>query len=78
MEVVDQNKEMYDADYSSRILQYMEKYPNFYFKSSRLAKITGLSSQKVSKLLLDLHRDGLLHRINIGKSRITPYYKIKL
>jgi Fic family protein len=78
MEVVDQNKEMYDADYSSRILQYMEKYPNFYFKSSRLAKKTGLSSQKVSKLLLDLHRDGLLHRINIGKSRITPYYKIKL
>jgi Mn-dependent DtxR family transcriptional regulator len=56
----------------------MEKYPNFYFKSSRLAKKTGISPQKVSKLLLDLHRDGLLYRIDVGKSRVTPYYRVKL
>ena len=78
MEVFDQSRERHDAEYSSRILQYMEKYPNFYFKSSKLAKKTGMSSQKVSKLLLDLHREGLLHRIDVGKSRVTPYYRAKL
>ena len=78
MEAIEQNKELSFDGESLKILSYMGKYPRFYFKSSMIAKKTGISSQKVSKLLLDLHRYGLLHRIDIGKSRIKPYYKIKL
>ena len=78
MEVAEENGETIGPDYSSRILQYMERYPNFYFRSSRIAKKTGLSTQKVSKVLLELHRDGYLYRINVGKSRIKPYSRVKL
>jgi Fic family protein len=78
MEVVERNEEDKEAGYSAILLQYMEKYPNFYFRSSRLAKKTGLSSQRTSKLLLALHRNGLLQRIEVGNSRKRPYYRVKL
>jgi len=78
MEVMDRNEEGDDSVYSLKLLRYMERYPNFYFKSSKLAKEIGLPSQKVSKMLLVLHRDGLLHRIDVGNSRKRPYYRAKV
>ena len=77
MEIAEENRENYDPDCSSKILQYMERYPNFYFRSSRIAKMIGMSPQKASKILLDLHRDGHLYRITVGKSRVKPYYRVK-
>ena len=78
MEVIECNEKEKETGYSAILLQYMEKYPNFYFRSSKLAKKTGLSSQRISKLLLALNRNGLLQRIDVGNSRKRPYYRVKL
>lgn len=78
MDMIDQNKTQGFTNESFKMLSYMEKYPKFYFRSSRLAKKIGISPQKASKLLLELHKSGLLHRIDVGKSRRKPYYRIKL
>lgn len=77
MEIGEESRDNPGNDCSFRILQYMGRYPNFYFRSSRIAKKTGISPQKASKVLLDLHREGHLIRITVGKSRIKPYYRLK-
>ncbi len=59
-----------------KILEYMERYPSFYFSSARLARVFQSSSQKMSKVLLTLSARGILEKRQRGRSRI--YSKIKI
>ena len=60
------------------ILQYMRKYPSFYFRSTKLSRVLDLSSYRISKLLLEMHDFGLLERFTRGHGIHTKsYYKAK-
>ena len=65
------------------ILEYMEKYPRFAFRSSRLSDHLlkngiRISSQKVSKILLEMHTTGIVEKITVGRgNHIRSYYRVK-
>lgn len=65
------------------IIDYLSKYPTFYFRSSTLSNRlcefgVMLSPQKLSKILLKMHNIGLLDKRTSGNGiNIKAYYKIK-
>lgn len=65
------------------ILEYMEKYPSFAFRSSRLSvhllKVgIRISSQKVSKILLEMHSTGMVEKFTVGRgNHMRSYYRVK-
>lgn len=60
------------------ILEYISRYPEFSFSSARLSKVFGVSSQKISKLLLQMSRSGYLEKRTRGNNRTEKsYYKWK-
>jgi len=78
MEITDKNGEHGGTGYAPMLLEYVERYPDFFFRPLRLAKKVGLSAKKVSKILLLLHKKELLKRIDLGRSLKRPYYRIRL
>jgi DNA-binding IscR family transcriptional regulator len=66
-----------DIAICTSILNYMENYPTFLFRSTRLSRIFNITPQKLSKILLDLHKEGYLERTVMGCGKKTrSYYKI--
>ena len=67
----------------SLVLAYLSDYPNFFFRSSTLSdKLASrgviLSSQRLSKVLLEMYETGLLQKITRGTgAHIKSFYKIK-
>lgn len=60
-----------------QILEYMRRYPSFYFRSSRLARVLDLSPYRISKMLLEMHKQGLLERYVRGRAHPASYYRIR-
>ena len=59
------------------ILEYMEMYPSFFFRSTMLSRKLGVPAQKISKTLLILHITGRLEKLTRGSGKTTrSYYKI--
>lgn len=65
------------------ILEYMEKYPRFAFRSSRLSLCLSkdgieMSPQRISKLLREMYANGILERFTRGKGTVLrTFYKIR-
>ncbi len=54
----------------------MRRYPSFYFRSNRLARVLDMSPYRISKLLLEMYRQGLLERYARGRTHPVSYYRI--
>ncbi|MEM3193344.1 MAG: hypothetical protein QW292_14905 [Candidatus Parvarchaeota archaeon] len=58
------------------IVEYMSRYPSFYFRSTMLSRKFGISPQKISKILLFLYNSGQVDRFIRGNGKnIRAYYK---
>jgi CTP-dependent riboflavin kinase len=61
----------------AEILDYMKKYPNFSFSSSRLSKVFSVSSQRISKILLAMSDVDYVERRSRGNNKKKVFYKWK-
>ena len=59
-----------------RVLGFLEKYPAMHFKARKISHELDMPPQKVSKILLYLHRNGYLERIERETKR-HPLYRMK-
>lgn len=60
------------------IIDYLERFPNFSFKSSRLSNRLDLNPTRTSKVLRRLYRDGILdRRCRRNGKGLVCFYKYK-
>lgn len=59
------------------LLVFLQEHKNLVFSSSRLSRSFHISSQRLSKILLELHRMGYLEKWTRGASRKKSYYRWK-
>ena len=59
-------------------MDYLSRYPTFYFKSRRLARALDLNAFSLSKTLSEMYRRGLLERkVRKNGKSYTCRYRIK-
>ena len=62
-----------------RVLEYLREFPNYSFRSTSISRALGMSSQKVSKILLQLSRRGFIARIERERRSgcLSPRYTFR-
>jgi Mn-dependent DtxR family transcriptional regulator len=59
-------------------MNYLSRYPTFYFKTRRLAKALSMNSFSLSKTLLEMYRRGLVERkVRRNGKSFSCSYRIK-
>lgn len=68
--------EVLKSNECQKILEYMKNYPTFYFHSARLSRVFGTSSYKMSKILNEMHKAGMLEKYVRGKRHPFSCYRV--
>jgi Mn-dependent DtxR family transcriptional regulator len=59
-------------------MDYLSRYPTFYFKAKRLAKALSMNSFSLSKTLSEMYRRGLVERkVRRNGKSFSCSYRIK-